>query len=183
MSGDAARSGWWRLLLLAIGALLCAGCAHERLIKASRPTPPAWDLLTPSPPKDGKTFLIGRSLAVNVLDERHGIQAAMNDAAYQVALAAAAHVGARVMLVDNRTGEQIRGRERTEQPEKSTVRVDVASIIMGLRQDDAYWERWSVREAFLCPKFKRYKYWVLASFPSDELQRLGEDLKKKSRTN
>jgi hypothetical protein len=177
VSGEPARRGGLLRCIAVAAALLCAGCAHETLLRASKPTPP-WDLLTPPPPKGDQTLFIGRSLAVNILDERQGIESAINDAAYQIALAASANVGAQVTLVDQRTGEAIRGRERSEQPDRSKIQVDVSNILIGLRHVDTYWERWSIRESFLGPEFARTKFYVLVSFPTKELERLSEDLKK-----
>jgi hypothetical protein len=157
---------------------LSLGCAHENIIAVNNPNAADWKL-TPPIPASGKVFFIGRSLAVNILDERHGINAAIDDAAYQVAKTIVADVKGTVSIIDSRDGDGVRGKEGTEQTSQSNVRVDVAAIVSNVRQEDAYWERWSVREHFMGKAFKRYKYYVLASFPETELKRLQEDVKKK----
>lgn len=173
---------WNALLGLLVVLCYCAGCAHQSVVETSQVKAPPWTL-TPPPPSAGKVFFTGRSLAVNILDEKHGISEAIDDAAYQIAREAAAEVTGQVTIIDTRTGEAIRGQERTEQRSRDQVVVDVRAIVSGLRQEEVYWERWAVRERFGEEEFKRYKYWVLVSFPEAELKRLQDDVKKKLRRN
>ena len=168
-------------------AFWVAGCAHETVIKdTSTPSPgehrPAWTL-TPPTASSGKLYFTGRSLAVNVLDEKHGIDEAMNDAIYQIARAAGADVKGRVTIIDKRSGEAVRGKERTEQPSESRVDVDVNGTVIGVRQEDTFWERYSVREKTFDAKVLRYKYYVLVSVPEDEMKQLENDVKKKLQRN
>jgi hypothetical protein len=175
------------LLASAAITLLIVGCAHETVIKdtstpVSNEHRPAWTL-TPSPPANGKTYFTGRSLAVNVLDEKHGIDEAMNDAIYQIARAAGADVKGRVTIVDRRSGEAVRGKEKTDQPSDSRIDVQVNGTVIGIRQEDTFWERYSMREKIFGEKVRRYKYYVLVSVPEDELKRLQGEVKKKSQRN
>ena len=172
----------WHLATTYVLAWLSIGCAGETMVSSSSPMPPNWRLTPPISASD-KVFFVGRSLAVNVLDERHGVNEAIDDAAFQIAKAAIADVKGTVSIIDSRGGEAIRGRETTGQPSESTVRVDVAAIVSNIRQEDTYWERWSVREEFMGKEFKRYKYYVLVAIPEAELKHLQDDVKKKSSHN
>ncbi len=174
-------------IVSALMALLFVGCAHERVLRdTSTPAPnehrPAWTLTSP-PATNGKLYFTGRSLAVNVLDEKHGIDEAMNDAIYQIARAAGADVKGRMSIVDKRSGEAIRGKERTEQPSESRVDVDVNGTVIGIRQEETFWERYSVREKTFDEKVRRYKYYVLVSVPEEEMKRLENEVKKKLQRN
>jgi len=162
-------------------AILVAGCAHEQILDRSSPGPPAWQLTPPRPSGERVSF-VGRSLAVNVLDERHGVNEAIDDAAYQIARSIASDVGGTVSIIDSRKGEQIRGRETTDQSSHSQVVIDVKNIVSGLTHENTYWEKWSVRESSMGSKVRRYKYWVLVSFPKAELDRMREEVKKKLKT-
>jgi len=171
-----------RRLILPMVVLLCIGCAHEKKIGSSYTVTPTGQL-TPPPPANGKVFFIGRSLGVNILDERNGINAAIDDAAMQIAKDITREVGGRVEFVDSRKGEAIRGKETTEQAGKNQFVFDVSTIVSGVTQEDAYWERWSVREKSLGEGFARYRYYVLVSYPQDELNRQRELVKKKMTPN
>ena len=163
------------LILLSVVLL---GCAHEKRIEGpSTENRPSWTLNSPSP-SNGKVYFVGRSLAINVLDEKHGINEATNDAIYQIARAAGADVEGRAKIVDIRQGEAIRGKEQTEQPSRDEVYIDVNGTVIGMRQEDVFWERYSVREKFGEEEFVRYKYYVLVSVPEEELKRLEEQKKK-----
>ena len=169
-------------------AALFAGCAHETMLQTSQPGPPAWKL-TPPKPSDGKVFFVGRSLGVSVLDERNAINTAIDDAAYQIARAIVADVSGQVTIIDSRkaedrrrgglTGEAVRATGNIVRSSHDEVMVDVASVVSGITQENAYWEQWSVREYFRGPKSRRYMYWILVSFPEAELKRCQDDVKKK----
>jgi hypothetical protein len=128
-------------------------------------------------------FFVGRSLAVNVLDEKNAMNQAMDDAIYQIARAAGAEIRGSTTIIDRRSGEAIRGKEQTEQPSKEEIRVDVNGTVIGVRQEDTFWERFSVREKFLGEKYRRYKYYVLVSVSEQELKELEAQVKKKSRVD
>ena len=162
--------------------VILSGCAHQKLLERNTAGSPAWTL-TPPEASESEVFFVGRSLAVNVLDERHAINQAMDDAAYQIAKGICAGITGKVEIVDSRRGEAIRGKEKTDQPSNETVVVDIKNLISGMVQKSTYYERWSVREKFMHPKYKRYKYWVLVSFPSNEFNRLKEEVKKKLKMN
>ena len=182
-----------KLILISVisGLFLFVGCSHEKLVQdmeTRRPNEnrPDWTINPPTP-ANGKVFFVGRSLAVNVLDEKHGINEAMDDAIYQIARAAGADVKGHARIVDTRRGEAIRGKEQTEQPSQDEVRVDVDGTVIGIRQQDVFWERYSVRKKFGLAdilymdedeKFTRYKYYVLVSVPEAELKRLEEEKQK-----
>lgn len=173
-----------RLLIFAM-AFISWGCAHETLVsdtETRRPQErrPDWTY-TPPPSSQGKVFFVGRSLAVDVLDERNAMNQAVDDAIYQIARAAGAEVRGSTKIIDRRWGEAIRGEEETEQPSEEVIRVDVNGTVIGIRQEDIFWERFSVREKFLSEKYRRYKYYVLVSVPEEELDDLKNQVKKKSR--
>lgn len=168
-------------------AVLIAGCAHEtRMIDENIPgtdnNRPDWTL-TPPADSAAKAYFTGRSLAVNVLDERHGVDDAINDAIHQIARAAGADVTGRIVVVDNRTGDVIRGEENTDERSERRVEVDVNGTVIGIRQEDIFWERFSVREKTLGKRAMRYKCYVLVSVPTDEMERLKAEVKKKPRRN
>jgi len=171
-------------LLIAIVAVLLSGCAHETLvsdteIRCPEERRPDWTY-TPPPASNGKVFFVGRSLAVNVLDEKNAMNQAMDDAIYQIARAAGADIKGSTTIIDRRTGEAIRGKEQTEQPSKEEIRVDVNGTVIGVRQEDTFWEKFSVREKFLGEKYMRYKCYVLVSVSEQELKELETQVKKKS---
>lgn len=173
-----------RLLTLLLALMLC-GCAHETLVsdtetRLPQERRPDWTY-TPPLTSQGKVFFVGRSLAVNVLDEKNAMNQAMDDAIYQIARAAGAEVRGRTEIIDRRWGEAIRGEERTAQPSEEVIRVDVDGTVIGVRQEDTFWERFSVREKFLGKKYRRYKYYILVSVPEEELEELKTYVKKKSR--
>jgi hypothetical protein len=169
-----------------IGAvvLLLSGCAHETMVsdteaRRQEENRPSWTY-TPPGPSDGKVYFVGRSLAVNVLDERNAMNQAMDDALYQIARAAGADVTGTTRIIDRRSGEAIRGQERTDQPSDEQIQIDVNGTVVGIRQEDVFWERFSVREKALSEKYKRYKYYVLVSVPEQELEDLKNQVKKNS---
>ncbi|MCX5643621.1 MAG: hypothetical protein NTZ17_02890 [Phycisphaerae bacterium] len=163
-------------------ALLLAGCVHETLVsdtETRRPQErrPDWTY-TPPPASNGKAYFVGRSLAVNVLDEKNAMNQAMDDAIYQIARAAGAEVKGSARIIDRRVGEAIRGKEQTEQPSEDQIQVDVNGTVIGVRQEDTFWERFSVREKTLGESYKRYKYYVLVSVSEEELKDLENQVKK-----
>jgi len=180
--------GVWLCFAMTILLAISMGCAHQRVIATSQPGPPSW-LLTPPKPSDGKVFFVGRSLGLNVLDEKQAINLAIDDAAYQIARAITADVTGQVTIIDSRKteekrqssliGNKVKQDTRSDQSSHDQVVVDVRSIVSGLVQENAYWERCSVRDTFFGPKLRRYKYWLLVSFPERELKRLQNDVKKK----
>jgi hypothetical protein len=164
--------------------IILTGCAHESMVsdtstRRSEENRPAWTH-TPPPPSNGKELFVGRSLAANVLDERNAMNLAIDDAIYQIARAAGAEVTATTRIIDQRSGEAIRGKEKTEQPSKEQIQVDVNGTVIGIRQEDTFFERYSVREKALGDKTVRYKYYVLVSIPEQELADLRDQAKKKS---
>jgi len=176
------KMGRWRWFLASALAVLSAGCAHDKLVAYSNP-PPAWGPLVPPPPKDGKVFLIGRSTAINSLDEGAAMRVAKRDAAYEAVSLAAQDVRGNFCIVDAKTGDIVRGKETTEGRQNTKVEVDVDAIVMGLTLEDAYWEKRSIREHAGGRKILRYLYRVMTSIEESELERIREDLKKKLRTD
>lgn len=182
----------WRYLTVTVLLATSVGCAHQRIIDSSQPVPPSWKL-TPPQPSDEKRFFVGRSLGLNVLDEKQAINKAIDDAAYQIARAITADVSGTVEIIDSRktedkrrsglTGDKVVHVIRSDQSSHDQVVVNVRGIVIGLVQEDTYWERWSVRDTWLGPKLKRYKYWLLESFPQAELHRLQNEVKKKLKTS
>jgi len=174
---------------LAIAATIgLVGCAWEksRLIAESKAENemsrgPHWTL-TPPPATDTEAFFVGRSLGVNILDERKAINHALDDASYQIARAIGANVTGTVSIVDSRSGEAIKGSEKTDLTTRDQVVVDVRAIVSGMTQKDTYRELWEVKDAGMPKKVRRYKYWVLVSFPVAELERLQNEVKKKQMT-
>ena len=166
--------------------LIClAACGSlESLEKASKTPAPEWvvNLTPPRPPQVGENrqYFIGRSTATNILDERMGINEAMQDAAYSIAAAAAEGVGGSWVIVDSRSGDRVRGADRAQGSAERRIEVDINQLVSGLRQEDGYWEQWKLRGKDIDGTVRRYKYWVLVSFPIEELERLREQVKKKT---
>lgn len=167
-----------RVAVVAFLALFASSCATERMIGSMHPGPAPW-LLTPPQPTESKTYFVGRSLGGNILDEKEAINEAMNDAAYQVARMIRADIGSNFEIYDSRRGERIRGRDVTDQGSHSAQGVDIRAIVLGLTQEGAYWEKWSVRNHHLTPSFQRYKYWVLASYSTAEIKRITDEIKSR----
>jgi hypothetical protein len=175
-------------MMVLAGAVALSGCAWEKsrgIPESQQPnvmsTGPRWTL-TPPPPANGEVFFVGRSLAVNILDEKKAINQAIDDAAYQIARAIGANVSGTVSIIDSRSGEEIKGSEKTDQTTRDQVVVDVKALISGMTQKDTYRELWQVKDPGMPEKVRRYKYWVLISFPEAELKRLQDDVKKKQMT-
>ena len=172
------------VFVCAVGfAILLGGCAREALvgdIETRRPQErrPDWTY-TPPPASEGKVFFVGRSLATNVLDEKNAMNQAINDAIYQIARAAGVQVTGSTLITDRRSGEAIRGRENTEQLLDDQISIEVNGTVIGVRQEDVFWEKFSIRETTLGPKHQRYKYYVLMSIPQTELNDLQDQVKKK----
>ncbi len=180
-----------RLFATAWLLVVLSGCAHHVVLERSQPGPPGW--LTTLTPEKGKERFLGRSVVPTVFDERLAINDAIDDAAYQIARSVVANVNGQATIIDSRKtgdvrtsgvlGESIRQNENLAQSSHRQAVVDVQAIVSGLSQEAHYWEKWSVREYALGPKSTRYRYWVLVSFPSEELKRLLDDVKKNSKTN
>jgi hypothetical protein len=160
-----------------------SGCAQEKLVsdtetRRAEEHRPDWTY-TPPPASNGKVYFVGRSLAVNVLDEKNAMNQAMDDAIYQIARAAGAEVKGSVRIIDRRSGEAIRGKEQTEQISEDQIQVDVNGTVIGVRQENTFWERFSVREKAFGEEYKRYKYYVLVSVSETQLKELESQVKKK----
>jgi len=175
------------LLIFALAVVLC-GCAEkssdETLIsdietRRTEERRPDWTYIPP-PSSQGKVFFVGRSLAVNVLDEKNAMNQAMDDAIHQIARAAGAEYIGSSESIDRRSGEAIRGNERTEQISENQFRVELSGTVIGIRQEDVFWERYSVQEEASSSEYRRYIYYVLVSVPEQELKELEEQIKKKS---
>lgn len=165
------------LLLL----IMLSGCAHETLISSSGQRDIWVD--TPPQPANGKYYFVGRSLAVNVLDEKNGINQAVTDAIYQIAREAGTDLDALAKIRDERTGEIIRGQETTTQSATEEILAKTHEMITGSHQEGIYWERWAVRESFLGREFKRYKYYVKVSLTEKEFDDLKVFVQKKKILN
>lgn len=176
--GKSASLGLWLCTLIVI----VAGCAQESLTddtetRGTQERRPDWTY-TPPPAANGRVCFVGRSLAVNVLDEKNAMNQAMDDAIYQIARAAGSEVKGTTRIIDRRSGEAIRGKEQTEQPSEEQVQVDVNGTVIGVRQEDTFCERFTVREKTLADKYTRYKYYVLVSVSEQELKALEDQVKK-----
>ena len=104
----------------------------------------------------------------------------MQDAAYAVAVATTDGVSGTFVIVDSRSGDRVRGEDKAQDSVERRIEVDISQVVSGLRQDDAYWEQWKLRGPEIDGTIYRYKYWVLVSFPTDELERLRAQVKKKT---
>jgi len=175
-------------LLPAVVLCVClVACHHIRvadevLIKASRLTPPEW-ILTPKAPAGDLLFFVGRGAAENILDEGHGVNSAVNDAISQIVTSAAPTFGRKVVVVDSRTGDPIHGSLRADGTEEDMVTIQTEEVLVaGLMKKEIYWEHWEVRERSGVP-YSKYKYFILVSFPSEELDKIRARLKKKTNSN
>jgi hypothetical protein len=164
-----------------------AGCVTpqpaEQLMRASRPVRPLWVRETP-PPAEGYEYFVGRSVAVNVLDERRALVRAKHDAAYDIAMSIMAEVSGASTWIDGQHGDEVRGAEWVDTYWDSQVKVLVSEILTGFREVESYWELWVVRDSppgSPTQAFRRYKYYVLVKFPEEELARCREAVKKNGR--
>lgn len=179
----------WTKGLLPVGLLLAvAGCAtggpYERILSTSRNSRPVWIRTTP-PASDGYEFYVGRSVAVNVLDERRAMLRAKHDAAYDIAMSIVAEVRGNSTWVDSQHGDEVRGDEYVDTYWDNQIRVLVDQLLSGFRELESYWELWEVSDTVRATgrreSFRRYKYYVLVSFPQAELERCREAVKKNGR--
>ena len=175
------------LAAILLGASLLGGCAqkYERLIDKSSRVRPSWIRITP-PSSDGQEFFVGRTLAVNVLDERRAMLRARHDAAYSIAMSIVTEVRGNSRLVDSQWGDEVRGEEELDVFWQSQIDILVNQILSGFRYLESYWELWEVTDAppgRQPQTFRRYKYYVLVSFPQAELARCREEVKKNARTS
>ena len=69
-------------------------------------------------------------------------------------------------------GPAHKGQESSKAKTLAEVRAKSAEIVRGLTAKQYYYEQWKVREGLLSGSFKRYKYYVLASYPESEYKRL-----------
>jgi tetratricopeptide (TPR) repeat protein len=180
----AMTAGFARGLLGAFAVVLaCAGCrVPEKRIKQSRPMTPEWVLRTPL--DDGTLqYYVGRSVAVNTLDERRAMNKAMDDAIDQIARSIVVKVEGRSTTKDFENADEARGKmyspDRLEWETQKTVITD--QIVRGLRHMDSYWEIWQIRANQadeISHDFRRYKYWVLVSCPKQVMLECEEVVKK-----
>ncbi len=182
------RRNNWFILPATLPVLIVAGCLHspkhyERLVRISRKQPPSWTRSIP-PSKDGDAFFVGRSIAVNVLDERRAMLRAKHDAAYDIALSIMAEVHGAARWTDMQHGDEVRGVESVDTNLHNQITVLTDQILSGFREIESYWELWEVADnppGAPLTSFRRYKYFVLVSFPEKELERCRREVKKNGR--
>ncbi len=163
------------VLAAAAAALLCGGCKQaEQRIDKSRPMTPEWVLRTP-PDSDALKYYVGRSIAVNALDERRAMNKAVDDAIEQIARSVEVRMRSISTTYDSEDADEARGnhfnRDRLRWETEKSVIVD--TIVCGMRHIDSYWELWRIKENRddgISHNFKRYKYWVLVSFPKKAIE-------------
>jgi len=157
----------------------------EVLLRKSLKVRPYWVRKTP-PPANGYEFFVGRSVAVNILDERRALEKARENAAHEIASTIVTEVRGSATLVDNQYGDEARGGEALDTYWNSQITVLTNQILAGVRVVESYWELWQVVDRVpegKLRKFRRYKYYVLVRFPADELERCREQVKKNMRSN
>jgi hypothetical protein len=158
------------LVLCVPAAALMAGCASESRLTTSGPTP-GWVESAPGP-TEGQVYFVGVSLGKNVLDQKEMRARALMDARRQIAGAIRTDV---LAVARERLGERGRaahGRDETvEAAYESLVATRTQEAIHGVRERDAYWEKWRVDPGLLRRAFTRYKYFVLAAYPKSEWER------------
>ena len=170
-------------LAAAAAVFLCVGCKQaEQRIGQSRPLAPEWVLRTPTDTDDLK-FYVGRAVAVNALDERRAMNKAMDDAIEQIARSVEVRMRSISTTYDSEDADEARGnhfnRDRLRWETEKSVMVD--TIVCGMRQVDTYWELWRIRENRddgISHDFKRYKYWVLVSFPKKAIEECERQVKE-----
>ncbi len=171
--------------LLAAAAMLAAasGCVQpEVLVQKSRPLAPEWVLRTP-PDTDTHQFYVGRAIAVNTLDERRAMAKAEDDAIDQIARSIIVRVCGESVMQDFENADEARGRhfnaDRLKWETKKTVKTD--TDVAGMRRVDTYWEIWKIRENAddgIDHTFRRYKFWMLVSFPKKKRDECEEIIRK-----
>jgi tetratricopeptide (TPR) repeat protein len=160
----------FRLALLGGACVALASCASERLLNQSGPTP-AWAVTLPEATEQDLLF-VGVSVGRNVLDEREMRDRAMEHAREQAATQIAASVEAETTEYLRETGYGPAGEDEVKEAEYvRRVGSRVAQEIHGVRQEEAYHEKWRVDPGLLSRSFIRYRYYVLAAYPREEYER------------
>ncbi|MCC5828816.1 MAG: hypothetical protein JJU36_05155 [Phycisphaeraceae bacterium] len=194
------------LVLVAFSAsmlMFSGGCASERLLHTGI-TPnedaPEWVRLGALPATDDKIYVVGRSVGVNVLDERAAYDAALAHAAEQVAKLVQTHVSSSLEMSDTRgpgVSSMRRGadnwRHRCPVMDRKLPHfVEDKSEYTGAQASDAlvsminpietHWERWRLRERpFLHLWWAfRYKCWVLVEIDRQDLEEMASNLQNNS---
>jgi len=154
----------------AVFCLLAVSCASERLVASSGPTPP-WVRQTPEPAAD-RLLVTGQSVGVNVLQEALMRERAMEDARRQVASMIGTTVQARSHELLEKAGYAPGGSDEVRRAlYRREIQTAVDQVVRAVREEAFYWEKWRVRPGLLAPAFVRYKYFVLASYPTAEYDR------------
>ena len=153
---------------------------YEKRHKKQQPIKPEWTTTTP-PGTDSLDYFVGRSVVLNALDERRGINSAMDDAMEHIARTIGGRVDGQFMWSDREGGDIARGSSRVDNQQNATRVLSVDSFVSGMRIVDSYWEIWSIdehRADGIDHEFYRYKYWVLVSIPRADIEEARAHVKK-----
>lgn len=171
------------IALCGVCALL-ASCASERL-RGQSGARPGWVRSVPGqteealpapeerPAAQDFVYAVGQALGDNVLDEASMRQRAMADARGQLAarLETRLESAAREVVHRRRSGPPGSG-EVADDEYYRELRTSARERLRGVRQQDTYWEKWQVDPGLFRRSFTRYKYYVLASYPREEYERI-----------
>ena len=159
----------WCLLMLCVVA--AAGCAYEKLESTSQPGPPDWVMMTPADTADSKVF-VGIGLAENILDARTGRNRAMEDVELQIARSLKTSVVKDAIDIVKKKGAEHTGDDVADASYYSQVQTAVKQALSGVRPEAYYWGKFKVKEGFFSASFTRYQYYVKASVPRADYERL-----------
>lgn len=171
-------------LFMLLVLVMTSGCAIETIVKKSAPVEPDWLYRTKK--SDGElAYYVGRSLSENILDEKGAMDEALNNAASQIARTIYTEVDNESRWVDGHQGDEVLGLDKRYSSWRNIEKVEIDSIVSGLRPVETYFEKWRVRENIWpwSHKVYKYKYFVLVSYPETKLQGYVNQVKKKWRTS
>ena len=163
-------------LMVILALLLAAGCATETRLEPAPGTPqPSW---VDSPPEasDGNHYYIGIGLAQNVLDEQSARRKARMNAAETIAQEISLDVQTLFRKRRATEGAAHKGEEIPREKIDEEVEARANEVVRSMTVKEFYTERWKVRESFMGKAFKRYKFYVLVSYPDSEYERLVEEV-------
>ena len=161
------------LCVILLSLLGCGGCVSEKLKWSSGPEP-SWRYMGQRI-EDGYRLYVGIGVAQNVLDEQQGRRIALSNATETVAQSLAMEVVSRHVQKRLTLGPAHKGMEDPNEVVNSELRTVSEQIVRGLEQRDWYYEKWSVKESS-GREFVRYKYYVLAAYPTTEYDRISQRL-------
>ena len=172
------RWGCWLAGLCLLAGLV--GCAAEMRLDPPAGVPqPKW-VMTPPATADGNRYYVGIATAENVLDEASGRRKALANAGELAAQSLAMDITGTVSQRETKVGAVHNGRGRSIAVVREEMVAKISEIIRSMSPEKYYYEKWRVSQGG--SEFTRYKYYVLASYPQAEYERVRKAVLKSMET-